>query len=142
MAKNTQREAAFAPTANLESLLDQRKDVFSGRIDIDRWAGGIPEEQARVPSVRVGRRWFSTLWLVPIGIAGLVVAIAVAQQLRQYDWMQSFIEKYPGTSTTYAPAVDSGFPAWLRWQHLFNIIFMMFIIRAGLQILPITHGCI
>ena len=68
-------------------------------------------------------------------MAGLLVAVALAQQLRQYDWMQSFIETYPGTSTTYAPPVTSGFPAWLRWQHLFNIIFMMFIIRAGLQIL-------
>jgi methionine sulfoxide reductase catalytic subunit len=147
LAEDTQRDAAFSPTANLESLLDQRKDVFNGHIDPDRWAGGIPEEQARVPSVRVGRRWFSTLWLIPIGIAGLVIAIAVAQQLRQYDWVQSFIERYPGTSTTYAPAVDSGFPAWLRWQHLFNIIFMMFIIRAGLQILAdhprlyLNSGC-
>ena len=88
-----------------------------------------------MPAVRVNRRWLNTLWLVPIGVAGLLVAIALAQQLRQYDWMQSFIETYPGTSKTYAPPVTSGFPAWLRWQHLFNIIFMMFIIRAGIQIL-------
>ena len=38
----------------------------------------------------------------------------------------------PGTSSDYAPSVDTGFPAWLRWQHLFNIVFMMFLIRRGL----------
>ena len=80
-------------------------------------------------------------------MAGLLVAVALAQQLRQYGWMQSFLETYPGTSTTYAAPVTSGFPAWLRWQHLFNIIFMMFIIRAGLQILAdhprlyLNSGC-
>ncbi len=112
-----------------------RRDLFAGPISIDDWAGGIPEEKAQVPSVRIGRRWFSVLWLLPIGLAGLIVAVATAQHLRSYDWMQTFLANYPGTSATYAPAVDSGFPAWLRWQHLFNIVFMMFIIRAGLQIL-------
>ncbi|WP_111719209.1 molybdopterin-dependent oxidoreductase [Homoserinimonas sp. OAct 916] len=33
------------------------------------------------------------------------------------------------------PAPYSGFPWWLRWQHFFNLFFMMFIIRAGVQIL-------
>ncbi|NMN93945.1 molybdopterin-dependent oxidoreductase [Antrihabitans stalactiti] len=117
----------------LEDLLDQSR--LDGRIDIDTWAGGISQDNAQVPSVRIGRRWFSSLWLLPITIAGLIVAIALAQHLRQYEWMHSFIESYPGTSASYAPAVDTGFPAWLRWQHLFNIVFMMFLIRAGLQIL-------
>jgi DMSO/TMAO reductase YedYZ molybdopterin-dependent catalytic subunit len=39
LAEDTQRDAAFSPTANLESLLDQRKHVFDGRIDLDRWLG-------------------------------------------------------------------------------------------------------
>lgn len=41
--------------------------------------------------------------------------------------MQEFILRYPGT-----PAAPAGVePGWLRWQHLFNIVFMMFIFRAG-----------
>lgn len=88
-----------------------------------------------MPGIRVGRRRVNSLWLLPIGVAGLLVAIALGQQLRQYGWMQSFLETYPGTSATYAAPVTAGFPAWLRWQHLFNIVFMMFIIRVGLQIL-------
>jgi len=123
--------------AHLEALVEPRisADLLDGRISIEDWAGGIPEEKATVPKVRIGRRWVATAWLLPIGAVGLLLSIAVAQQLRQYDWMQSFIEDYPGTSSSYAPALHSGFPWWLRWQHFFNILFMMFIIRAGLQIL-------
>lgn len=96
----------------------------------------MEQHRARFPQIRIGSRWYSTLWpLIGLTIAGLVVIIAICQQLRHYEWMQSFIDTYPGTATTFAPAVESGFPAWLRWQHLLNAVFMLFIIRAGLQIL-------
>lgn len=106
-----------------------------GRIVETSWAGGIEQKMATVPRVRVGQRWYNTIWLLPISGAILLVGIAVCQQLRTYQWMQDFIAQYPGTSNSYAPAVESGFPWWLRWQHLFNSILMMFVIRAGLQIL-------
>lgn len=138
-----------AADGHFESLLDQRgrPPMLKRSVALDDWAGGITQEFARVPTIRIGRRWLNSLWLVPVTAAGLVVAIALAQQLRQYGWMQSFIETYPGTSTAYAPPVTSGFPAWLRWQHLFNIVFMLFIIRAGMQILAdhprlyLNSGC-
>jgi thiosulfate reductase cytochrome b subunit len=124
-------------TGPLESRLDphERQGLLDGRIVVADWAGGIAEERAEAPTVRIGRRWVSTLWLLPITVVGLLIAIAAAQQLRQYDWMRSFIEQYPGTSSDYVPEVTTGFPWWLRWQHFFNLLFMMFIIRAGLQIL-------
>ena len=106
-----------------------------GRIVPKDWTGGVPQYPAHAPSVRLGRHWVSGLWLIPIGIVTLVFCIAVAQQLRTYQWMQDFLREYPGTSADYVPSVTSGFPWWLRWQHFFNIVFMMFIIRAGLQIL-------
>ena len=74
------------------------------------------------------------MWLVPLAVMGLIVGAAVAQQLRHFDWMQEFILRYPGTAATRG-AIEPGLPAWLRWSHLFNIVFIMFIIRAGLQIL-------
>ncbi|MGH3957874.1 molybdopterin-dependent oxidoreductase [Mycobacterium sp.] len=131
------QQAAPTGEVRLDSLLEQRhrKGVLDGHIDIDEWAGGLPQDKARVPDLRIGRRWVSSLWLLPIGVVGLLILVALAQQLRQYDWMKSFIDGYPGTSATFAPAVTSGFPWWVRWQHLFNIIFMMFLMRAGLQIL-------
>jgi DMSO/TMAO reductase YedYZ molybdopterin-dependent catalytic subunit/thiosulfate reductase cytochrome b subunit len=55
--------------------------------------------------------------------------------MTRYGWYQDFITRYPGTSMDYVDPVDSGFPWWLRWQHFLNLLFMMFMIRAGLQIL-------
>ena len=107
----------------------------NGRIIIDDWAGGIPQTKATLPSVRIGKRWFSSLWLIPLGLLFVVLSIAVLREVRTYEWMQNFIATYPGTSDTYVTPVDDGFPWWLRWQHFFNLLFMLFIIRAGLQIL-------
>jgi len=116
----------------LQTSLAGRRD---GPISLDDWAGGIPQTRAQFPSVRIGRRWFSSLWLVPLGIVGLVLSIAVAREITRYGWYHDFIAAYPGTSTRYVQPVKSGFPWWLRWQHFLNLLFMMFIIRAGVQIL-------
>ena len=107
----------------------------NGPIEVDDWAGGIPQTRAGFPAVRLGRRWFSSLWLIPLGISALVLSIAVVREMAQYQWFADFIVRYPGTSMTYVEPVNTGFPWWLRWQHFFNLLFMMFIIRAGIQIL-------
>ena len=107
----------------------------NGPIEVKDWAGGIPQERAELPSVRVGRRWFSSLWLIPLGIVALVLSIAVVRELARQPWFADFIARYPGTSDSYVQPVSTGFPWWLRWQHFLNLLFMMFIIRAGLQIL-------
>ncbi|MEI8084198.1 MAG: oxidoreductase, partial [Actinomycetes bacterium] len=106
-----------------------------GRIVVAKWAGGIDQNMAKVPSIRVRKRWINLLWLIPIGVALGLIGVAAAQQLRTYPAMVDFLAKYPGTSSDFATPVTTGFPWWLRWQHFFNLIFMMFIIRAGLQIL-------
>jgi len=116
----------------LEASLTGRRQ---GPITLDDWAGGIPQDRAKLPSVRIGRRWFSSLWLLPLGVVGLVLSIAVVREMTRYGWYQDFITTYPGSSTDYVDPVDSGFPWWLRWQHFLNLLFMMFIIRAGIQIL-------
>lgn len=120
-------EADLLPYANQGAL--------DGRIVIADWAGAMPQQKAQIPSLRLGRWWINSLWLVVVGAVGLIIMIAVAQQLRTYPWMQDFIARYPGASTAVVPVIDSGFPWWLRWQHFFNLVFIMFIIRAGLQIL-------
>jgi DMSO/TMAO reductase YedYZ molybdopterin-dependent catalytic subunit/thiosulfate reductase cytochrome b subunit len=116
----------------LEKSLTGRRE---GPITLDDWAGGLPQNRAQLPSVRIGRRWFSSLWLVPLGLIALVLSIAVVREMTRYGWYQDFITRYPGTSMDYVDPVDSGFPWWLRWQHFLNLLFMMFMIRAGLQIL-------
>jgi len=113
-----------------------RESLTVGRdtVELAEWAGGLPQVNGTAPHVRVGRRWFSLVWLLPIGVVLLVVGIAVCQGLRTLGWVQDFIADYPGTKTEPPPSY-SGFPWWLRWQHFFNLFFMMFIIRAGVQIL-------
>lgn len=123
--------------AQLHALLDHHspRPTFQQRVDVDEFCGGIPQVPAHAPSVRIGRHWVSFAWLAVGALVALAVIVAVAMQLRTYGWVQSFIAHYPGTSASYAQPVTTGFPAWLRWQHFFNIVFMMFIIRSGLQIL-------
>ena len=105
-------------------------------IDTVTWAGSVPQVNGIAPRVRVGRhKWFNLLWLLPIGFVLLIIAIAVAKGLRGDAFMQRFIRRYPGTDVASPPAGTVGFPAWVDLQHFFNLFFMIFIIRAGVQIL-------
>src|SRR5512140_2308263 len=117
---------AQVPSSHLQARLTRAKD----HLDPKEW---MPPRPARTPRVRIGRHWVSVWWIVPIGWALAIVTIAVAQGLRELPLVQEFILRYPGDGSTI-PAY-SGFPLWLRVQHLLNIFFMIFIIRAGLQIL-------
>ena len=101
------------------------------RILLSHW---LPPQLGIVPRIRVGQRWISTLWALPLGFAALMLVVALAQSLREYPDVKAFIVRHPGIAQS-APSVDSGFPWWLRLQHFLNMLFMMFIIRAGIQIL-------
>jgi DMSO/TMAO reductase YedYZ molybdopterin-dependent catalytic subunit/thiosulfate reductase cytochrome b subunit len=101
------------------------------RIQLNHW---IPPQQGIFPRVRIGRRWINTLWALPIGAAALLCLIALAQSLRELPSVAAFIQDHPGIAQS-APSVDSGFPWWLQLQHFLNMFFMLFIMRAGLQIL-------
>lgn len=104
------------------------------RVDVGDWSHLVPPVSARIPEVRIGQRWVSVLWFLPIGAAALIVGTAVAQHLRGIPTVEHFIETYPGVGA-FQPPVDSGFPGWLRVLHFLNLLFMAFIIRSGLQIL-------
>ena len=111
--------------------LELRLTTADDRIRLSDWT---PPQAGVVPRVRIGKRWMNVLWIIPIMTAILIIGIAVCQELRTIPAVQEFIARYPGTPAS-APAVYSGFPWWLRLQHFFNLFFMMFIIRAGIQIL-------
>lgn len=76
----------------------------------------------------------SLLWALPIAVIALLILIAVAKRLRETTGVQSFIDRYPGTIAPPKPT-SVGIPWWARAEHFFNLFFMMFIIRSGLQIL-------
>src|SRR5215468_11057466 len=104
------------------------------RVVVAEWSRRIPPVRARIPEIRIGKRWYSTAWLLPIVVGGMIIAIALCQQLRTYPGVQNWIARYPGTGS-FQPPVNTGFPLWLRILHFLNLLFMLFIIRAGIQIL-------
>jgi len=120
------------------SLRGFRSQLTKGEDSIDpsTWAGSVPAATGVAPRVRVGRdKWFNLLWLLPIGFVLLIVAVATAQGLRDVPSVQQFIQRYPGTVDVPGAEDNAGFPAWLGWQHFFNLFLMIFIIRSGVQIM-------
>ena len=128
------RRASASDPLSAPDPLETDLSSAADRVAIAEWSRRIPPVMARVPEVRIGKRWFSILWLLPIGAAGLVFGVAVCQQLRVYTAVQDFIKTYPGTGS-FQPAVTTGYPLWLRVLHLLNLLLIAFIIRAGIQIL-------
>jgi len=128
------RAVSAADPLYLADPLETELSAAEDRIVFAEWSRRIPPIMARIPEVRIGRRWVNTLWILPISVALLIVGIAVAQLLRTYPGVQQFIETYPGQGR-FQPPVTTGFPVWLRILHFLNLLFMLFIIRAGIQIL-------
>ncbi|MHB8417550.1 MAG: molybdopterin-dependent oxidoreductase [Myxococcales bacterium] len=114
----------------LRAQLTQGEDV----VDPKSWAGSIPNAYGIFPRLRIGaRRWLNLAWLVPIGWLLLLAAVAVAQYLRGLSAVAAFVRRHPGTG--FATPFATPMPVWLRVQHFLNLFFMLFIIRAGAQIL-------
>jgi methionine sulfoxide reductase catalytic subunit len=123
-------DATPAAVAGYRRRLSRGENV----VDPETWAGSLPAAHGIAPRVRVSRsRWFNLLWLLPIGWGLLIAAVAIAQGLRNMTAVQRFMARYPGTLTS--PGAHPGLPWWVDVQHFLNALFMIFIIRAGIQIL-------
>lgn len=59
--------------------------------------------------------------------------ILLAQWLRTLPGVQNWLARYPG-EYELPESAQPGFPAWVSWQHFFNMFLMVLIIRSGLQI--------
>ncbi len=127
------------PVATVRALSGSFRDqltVGEEVVDPSTWAGSVPVAHGVAPRVRVGRDgWFNLLWLLPIGLLFLMVAVAVAQGLRETTTVQQFISRNPGTVVSTVAAQDAGFPIWVGVAHFFNLFLLIFIIRSGFQIL-------
>ena len=123
-----------------DSVEDRTAAPRSHRVNFER--GGRPYRHERVAAAAAGDRSphpdRPALDQHLVGATdrsrALVLVIALAQSLRELPGVQAFIKDYPGIAQS-APSVNSGFPWWLQLQHFLNMLFMMFIIRAGIQIL-------
>jgi thiosulfate reductase cytochrome b subunit len=72
--------------------------------------------------------------LLVLGVLVLAIAVVVfARWLRTVPEVAAFVSANPGAVElpAYAPV---GLPAWLGWQHFFNIFFMVLIVRTGWQV--------
>ena len=118
-------------TTQLHDAIATNLVAADDRVRLSDW---LPPQAGVIPRLRIGERWISVLWLLPLGFVLLVLAVAVAQGLRELPGVQEFVARYPGIPAS-AVAVTSGFPMWLRTAHFLNLFLMVFIIRAGVQIL-------
>lgn len=72
-----------------------------------------------------------------IGVCGLLIAatavVLAANWFVNLDFMRDFLTTFPG-EYHLPESATSGFPAWVQWQHFFNVFLMVLIIRSGLQV--------
>lgn len=66
-----------------------------------------------------------------LGIATAVVL--VARGIAGIDAVESFMKRFPG-EYHLPDSAPIGFPAWLAWNHFFNVFLMVLIIRSGLLV--------
>ncbi len=132
------RSADGPSNASPRAVRSYRSQLTAGEdvVDPATWAGSVPVAHGIAPHVRIGAgRWLNLLWLLPIGLVVLVVLVAVAKGLRGLASVQEFIDEYPGTVTPAGAQRDAGLPIWVAVTHFFNLLFMIFIVRSGLQVL-------
>jgi len=72
-----------------------------------------------------------------VGILAIIGAATIVVQVTRWfiglDFMQDFLATYPG-ETPLPEGAPVGLPAWLGWQHFFNVFLIVLIIRSGLQV--------
>jgi thiosulfate reductase cytochrome b subunit len=86
------------------------------------------------PSTKSDRGpWFKLIWIIPLVIVVGAILVFAAQAFRASTAGTDFLKTYPGRSELpkWAPV---GFPAWLQWQHFLSAIFILLIVRTGIQI--------
>lgn len=78
-------------------------------------------------------QWLGSVLL--LGVAALVLAVfivLIARVLVSLAPVRGFLDLYPGSYGLPA-AAPVGIPAWLGWQHFLNSLFLLLVIRSGLQ---------
>ncbi|MFC5337090.1 cytochrome b/b6 domain-containing protein [Leucobacter denitrificans] len=99
----------------------------------------VPAEQPAVPATasqnatEPGKRWLRRAIFCAILVAAAVGVVLVARWLRTLPEVQQFLTTYPG-HVALPESAPVGLPAWIGWQHFFNMFFMVLIVRTGLQV--------
>ncbi|MEU2198897.1 cytochrome b/b6 domain-containing protein [Isoptericola sp. NPDC019482] len=111
-----------------------RGSVGPVAVDPDGAAGTTPPRVTAAP-----RRRRLPAWAGRAGLAAAVAVVVLGALVLVARWWvgtdagQRFLVAYPGT----APMPDGapvGIPAWLAWQHFFNVFLLVLAVRTGLQV--------
>jgi thiosulfate reductase cytochrome b subunit len=80
------------------------------------------------------RQWIIAVILGAFCAIGMATALVLATRwLLSFEPVQEFMERFPGEYHLPENA-PVGIPAWMGWQHFFNVFLMVLIIRTGLQV--------
>nr|WP_205835036.1 cytochrome b/b6 domain-containing protein [Microbacterium sp. CFH 90308] len=122
--------AATASGVALDRPLPFTRTVWPGRAA--REAAPAAEPKRIGPFTKL--QWAGA---VVVGGAGLLyaagMAVALVRWLLSTQWGVDFLAAYPGEYHLPETA-PVGFPAWLGWQHFFNVFLIVLIIRSGLRV--------
>ena len=129
-------EVAVGPRAPLPFT----QTVFPGAAgrEWNAWRRGLAPVPAAPEPRRIGPftrgQWAGA---AVVGVLGLLFAAGMAVLLVRWivslDPVREFLQTYPG-EYPLPESAPVGLPAWLGWQHFFNVFLMVLIIRTGLQV--------
>lgn len=129
--QNTNSTVNEHDTPLIRDPLEAKIVPGNNQLRLNDWT---PPQNGIMPLIRFNKKWYSILWAIPIIFVLLVAGVAIAQALRELPSVQMFIQNYPGAPASTV-AVATEFPLWVRIGHFLNLLFMVFIIRSGIQIL-------
>ncbi|MGP6170314.1 cytochrome b/b6 domain-containing protein [Microbacterium sp. A204] len=123
--------SAAVSTIDVSIPLPFPRTVFPGKYAF------VPQSPAPEPK-RYGPftkgQWAGTVIVGGIALLGAAaMAVLFVRWLLSLSGMQDFLTTYPG-EYHLPEGAPVGFPAWLGWQHFFNVFLMVLIIRSGLRI--------
>lgn len=120
-----------APAEGPRAPLPFTRTVWPGRAATRRPAPA-PEPKRYGPFTK--GQWAGAVIVGGLGLLILAgMAVAFVRFFLSLDFMQDFLATYPG-EYHLPEGAPVGIPAWLGWQHFFNVFLMVLIIRSGLTI--------
>ncbi|KDA06897.1 membrane protein, partial [Microbacterium sp. CH12i] len=123
-------QAALAQI-DVSTPLPFQRTVFPGK-NANYHPQPAPEPQRIGPFTK--GQWAGTVIVGGIGLLGAAaMAVLFVRWLLSLAGMQDFLQTYPG-EYHLPEGAPVGFPAWLGWQHFFNVFLMVLIIRTGLSV--------
>ena len=109
--------------------IGQPMDANEGKV-----SGGVsPMSSRKEPAAASRPPWVKPAIITAVVLVTAVILVLAARWLRSVPQVEDFMATYPGHSVLPIAAPE-GIPAWLGWQHFFNMFFIVLIVRTGLQV--------